>query len=240
MDMLHTIAHAIAKSNSARYNSECYALPVSTIREIRLQRLQLLLSEHKGIKKLLGAAIGKAPSQVSQWINGTRTITEETAREIERSVKKPTGWMDLPIPSGSGHITLKQVEKPPHEGDQISFLLDESTVTPITKPPRLNWEDLLTETELPTLFELTMPDDSMEPFTPRGTVLVLCRGASPVPGHGILVRNAGGEMFIRMYQQGPAGRWIAQPRNQAYAALDSERDELQIIATVTGRMSGLM
>jgi plasmid maintenance system antidote protein VapI len=211
---------------------------VSTIREIRLQRLQVLLDEHKGVKKDLAKTLGKAPAQISQWIGGARTITEDSARSIEKAAKKPPGWLDFM--EDQWNSAPKSTFNHLIEAHTNGLLLDETTVLPFTQPPRLEWEHLLTDAELPRVFCLAMPDDSMEPFTPRGTALVLTSGTQPVPGHGVLVCNARGEHFIRMYQQGPAGRWIAQPRNPAYAALDSERDELRILATVTGRMSGLM
>lgn len=67
-----------------------------TIREIRRDRLLELLRDEpgRGKQRSLAKRIGKAPAQVSQWVNRTRTITEETARDIERTLKRPTGWMD--------------------------------------------------------------------------------------------------------------------------------------------------
>lgn len=57
--------------------------------------MELLQQEPgRGKQRSLAARIGKAPAQVSQWVNRTRTINEETAREIERTLKRPTGWMD--------------------------------------------------------------------------------------------------------------------------------------------------
>lgn len=67
------------------------------VREIRRQRLLELLAEHGGSKAELARAIGKAPAQVSQWVNQWRTIAEDTAREIERKTGKPPGWLDAPL-----------------------------------------------------------------------------------------------------------------------------------------------
>lgn len=67
------------------------------IREVRRERLLQLLHEQKGKgrQRSLGLLIGKAPAQISQWVNRNRTITEDSAREIETKAKKPKGWMDL-------------------------------------------------------------------------------------------------------------------------------------------------
>ena len=67
------------------------------IRDIRRERLRLLLAEAAGKQVVLAKRIKKAPAQISQWINSTRTLTEDTAREIEKEVRKPPGWMDQPI-----------------------------------------------------------------------------------------------------------------------------------------------
>lgn len=64
------------------------------IREIRLQRLLALLGEHNGKRGDLATRIGKSPSQLSQWLSRYRTITEDTARDIEAKARKPPGWMD--------------------------------------------------------------------------------------------------------------------------------------------------
>lgn len=65
-----------------------------SIRDIRLQRLLVLLAEHSGRRAELAARLGKSPSQLSQWLGGHRTITEESARQIEARAKKPSGWLD--------------------------------------------------------------------------------------------------------------------------------------------------
>lgn len=68
------------------------------IKEIRVLRLKELLAsaEIGGKQTLLSKRIRKAPAQISQWINGTRTIREESAREIEAAAKLPPGWLDRP------------------------------------------------------------------------------------------------------------------------------------------------
>ena len=66
------------------------------IREIRLSRLAILLAAHDDNKAALARTLGKQPAQISQWFNGVRTITEDSARAIEKATKKATGWMDQP------------------------------------------------------------------------------------------------------------------------------------------------
>lgn len=63
-------------------------------KDIRLQKLRELLKEHGDNKASLARTLGKAPAQISQWFNGVRTITEESARQIETKAKRPVGWLD--------------------------------------------------------------------------------------------------------------------------------------------------
>lgn len=88
-----TIASAIYDVNSTRFRSDRYYSLVN-IKEVRLARLQELLAEQNNNKAALARLLGKQPAQVSQWFNGVRTITEESAREIEKKAKRPSGWMD--------------------------------------------------------------------------------------------------------------------------------------------------
>lgn len=76
------------------------------IDEIHRARLRLLIQEKAGGKQATFAGlIGKAPAQVSQWINASkdsttgkrRAMDRNTAREIERKVALPDGWMDQPL-----------------------------------------------------------------------------------------------------------------------------------------------
>lgn len=79
---------------SARDFRTRYRSGVAAIRDVRLARLRLLLREEKEKRTALAARIKKSPAQISQWLSGYRTITEETAREIERNAGKPKGWLD--------------------------------------------------------------------------------------------------------------------------------------------------
>lgn len=98
-----TIAHAIAGVNSTRLRSARYSLSMD-VKDVRLERLHELLAEHGNNKAALARTLKKAPAQVSQWFNGVRTITEESARDIEKEAKKPVGWLDARAQSGQAEI----------------------------------------------------------------------------------------------------------------------------------------
>lgn len=78
---------------------------MKTVAEIRIDRLNELIAEHKN-QAAFAKAIGKSESQVSQWKtrakhSGTgkpRKMGDEIARELEQLCGKPQGWMDQDRP----------------------------------------------------------------------------------------------------------------------------------------------
>lgn len=78
---------------------------MQTVDEIRLERLLMLISEHRTQAKL-AKVINKSPAQISQWVNKSpnsksgkpRVMDGTTARDIEKACGKPVGWMDQPVP----------------------------------------------------------------------------------------------------------------------------------------------
>ena len=65
---------------------------MNTIKEIRIKNLKSLISSH-GTIAALADAIGKAPAVVSQMHTG-RYFGEKSARDIERALNLPFGYMD--------------------------------------------------------------------------------------------------------------------------------------------------
>lgn len=68
------------------------------IMDVMQQRLDNLLrcrrERYNDVTGRLAKAIGRSPSQVYQWISGTRKISEGSARYIERKLRLPEYWMD--------------------------------------------------------------------------------------------------------------------------------------------------
>lgn len=86
------------------------------IREIRKEQLAALLGEQTPPKKSnLARLLRRSPSQVSQWLSGYRTITEESAREIERNARKPERWLDGDLAARDGQLTVHE-PPPPYYG----------------------------------------------------------------------------------------------------------------------------
>lgn len=188
-----------------------------SLKDVRLDNLRLLLAEAGGKKTDLAKLIGKSPPQISQWFSGNRTITEDTAREIEASAKKPPGWLDQPHDQSPG-ASVAQV-----------MSLSIHTV------PSLTWEGLMDrQDDLPQEFAAPMPDDAL-PSTPRGTRLIFSTAVEPQFGQGVLVRVRG-ELHVRRYAQHAEG-WCAQAAREGYESFRPS-DGAVVLAAVVGRYDG--
>ena len=74
---------------------------MKTVDEIRRENLAILIAE-AGSQTALSQKTGKAPAQISQWLNASvksgsgkpRVMGNAMARQMEAVLGKPTGWMD--------------------------------------------------------------------------------------------------------------------------------------------------
>lgn len=85
--------------------------------------------------------------------------------------------------------------------------------------------------ELPALFTVEAPDDSMAPRIKAGTRVTFDKTIEAAPGDGVLVKDGKGDPYIRQYRQ-LRGRWEAKALNDAYASMLSDADELRVIAVL--------
>lgn len=76
-------------------------------------------------------------------------------------------------------------------------------------------------------------DDSMAPVIKRGATVDFDGRLEPRTDDVVLLKDGGGVWYIRTYQQGPRTRWGARPENGAFMSMDSERDELEVLAVLT-------
>lgn len=188
-------------------------------KDVRLSRLRDLLAEHGGRRVALSARIKKSAVQISQWLSGYRTITEETARSIEKAAGLPPGWMDVAegMPS-SGAVAHDMSHR-------IDTLL----------PPIMGEQEVLTAKDLPPLFQTLVDDDSGGAAYPAGSLIIWSRTRTAKIGSIVLVRDSHNRMHIRQMQQGrQPGAWVAAPLHPAFAAFDSDADGLQVLAVFNG------
>lgn len=87
--------------------------------------------------------------------------------------------------------------------------------------------------ELEGTFCVNAPDDAMAPVIKRGARIEFDRSLEPRTDDVVLLKDGAGVWYIRTYQQGPRKRWGAKPENGTFLPMDSERDELEVIAVLT-------
>lgn len=100
--------------------------------------------------------------------------------------------------------------------------------------PTLNWNALMNEPTLPQEFEVAMPDSSMEPRLRCGDIVSFSRSLAARPGDGVLVRDAEGALYVRIYRARRGDVWEAHASSDAYQPLESAADGLQVLAVLTG------
>lgn len=80
----------------------------------RREKLALLIKE-AGSQAALSEATGKAPAQISQWLNASlnsrtgkpRAMSNAIARELELALGKPSGWMDQPSGDSGNEVEVR-------------------------------------------------------------------------------------------------------------------------------------
>lgn len=109
----------------------------------------------------------------------------------------------------------------------------ESSHPQLTILPVIPWEDLM-RARLPTRFEVLMPDDSMAPRLRLGQPITFSASEIPRPGDGVLVADGSGACYVRIYRQRTVDSWEAHALNEAFAPMDSQRDQLRVLAVLVG------
>lgn len=127
-----------------------------------------------------------------------------------------------------GDIHLSIVDDPPSTGVAQYVSQGSPTVVPI-----FEWGDLMSLPLLPPVFKVAAPDDALLPTLRAGQHVELTTGITPRPGDGILVADANGNWYLRLYRERRRGEWIAHATNEAFEPLESIRDGLVVLAVVT-------
>lgn len=176
----------------------------------------------------LAKAAGTTSAAVAQWKTTTKTL--KSASVI--GLCELTGWHQKWWATGRGPRDAS--ESGPSELMKAHSL----SLAAVTIPAQVKWGELMQLQKLPDRFSLAMPDDSLSGKIERGTVLIFDSAAEPKPGHGVLLKDKRGAMYVRRYVHVREGRWQAQATSDAYASLDSEADGLVVLACMTGRLDG--
>lgn len=90
----------------------------------------------------------------------------------------------------------------------------------LSHPPRSDtpfvvWGAVMKK-DLPPIFSVSMPDDSMAPWIMAGDIVRFSQARAPRAGEIVLAVDNVGGWYARVYRPGRAGHWKASPLNEAF------------------------
>lgn len=217
----------------------------------RREKLGLLIKE-AGNQAKLSEQIGKAPAQISQWLNASvnsrtgkpRVMSNAIAREIELKVGKPAGWMDQPadtddlktkggsnaefsIPTGVRRVPLiSYVQAGVWTAIADSFQTEDAS----------DWL-LTSDKHSDSTFVLTIRGNSMEPDFKEGDTVIIDPSVKPRPGSFVVAKNGRQEATFKKYRPRSIdvlGNEIFEltPLNEDYPTMRSDEMPIEIIGTM--------
>ncbi len=217
----------------------------------RREKLGLLIKE-AGSQAALSEKIGKAPAQISQWLNASvnsktgkpRVMSNAIAREIELKTGKPDGWMDAPAlrsdlatPGGSNVDFIPAIGM--RRVPVISFVQAGmwTEIVDSFQPGDAHEWLMTSDTHSPSTFVLIVRGNSMEPDFKEGDVVVIDPAVRPRPGSFVVAKNGREEATFKKYR--PRGVDVLGndifelvPLNEDYPTMRSNEQTIEIIGTM--------
>ncbi|PAV48480.1 peptidase S24 [Pseudomonas sp. HAR-UPW-AIA-41] len=180
-----------------------------TIYEIRLANTRRQIKERQLMLKDLANLLGKSPAQVSAFAGESahKNIGEQIAREIERALDLPRGYLDAPHDShGNGTIVGTTGRKLPVIGSIAAGAWCEAV-------DQFNPGDAEEWVEAPgpvgaNAFILRVEGISMEPLFTAGEKVVIDPSLEAQPGHYVVAK--------RLSDQGVTLKQLRQEGSEYY------------------------
>ena len=225
--------------------------PMQSIDVTRRERLGLLIKE-AGSQSALSDVIGKAPAQISQWLNASlnsktgkpRVMSNAIAREIEEKTGKPEGWMDAPAPkedlstpggSNAEFAPMSGIRKVP----VISYVQAGmwTEIADNFQPSEADDWIITSDRASAQTFVLILRGNSMEPDFKDGEMVVIDPCMKPRPGSFVVAKNGREEATFKKYRPRSVdvlGNDIFElvPLNDDYPVMRSNEQPIEIIGTM--------
>lgn len=186
-----------------------------------------LARERSGLTQMeVRALLGVSQGTLSQ-LEGTAASSGRVV-EFAKLYDVDSTW----LATGEG-IAPPDVAREPMAAHQAHQLSPAPVTSSLQKAREIvPWRELGMR-KLKEQFSVEAPDDSMAPVIKRGAILDFDRTLEPRTDDAVLLKDGDGVWHVRTYQAGPRGRWVAKAENGAFLPMDSERDELEVIAVLT-------
>ncbi len=206
--------------------------------EIRRQRLREIIdTRFNGVAAHFAAAIGREPSYVSRALTDNakhrKNIGEDLAREIERALRLPAGYLDNQHSAASTPIpgTPPAREIPRIRWDQIDSWLTQQ----VNYAPDPTARSIFCAGAGPRAFALQVSGDTMaslhNPSAPAGSWIVVDPDTSEGPHSLVLARANGLQTPIFKQLVSDAGQQFLKSLNPAYPPI-AVQGELQVIGFI--------
>lgn len=222
---------------------------------VRVEALQALKRHRQWSDADLARATGRSQQQVRTWFlpvgqKEARSIGERLARGIEDKLGLPRYTLDQRI--NTADITAGETRAPGTYPNSEGVTAAPIWVT--NSPPRLvrvvAWEALRVSESPRTTQGMAGPtletfsvvserarfiearDDSMHPTIQAGDHALIDPAVHPVAGDTVLLADATGEMFLRLYRPRTSTAFEAVAANVNYPPLHSTTDQLTVVGVM--------
>jgi len=198
--------------------------------EIRLINFKKLANGF-GSQRELADAVDKSPAYINHLLTGHRKIGEKTARQIEKLLNLPRGWMDME--HGMDYDAINGEVVRPLLSSRLDNNLSEGPVIKgevplISYVQAGNWREAIDnyqpgsgERMIPVTvpvgrhtFALRVSGDSMEPEFVEGEIIVVEPDLEPLHKDYIVAKNGGDATFKQLWKED--GEWYLKPLNDRY------------------------
>lgn len=205
-----------------------------TMDNTRRENLRRLIRDAFGDSRARFYKLTKmSKGRLSQLLDPEQRFGELAAKNLVKRLGLDSGFFERDL-SGDPNETIT-TSPTPQKGESTRMrggvahlpILPAATVT-----PSHTWGDIV-PADLPAAFSVELPDDSMAPDLPRGTVITFATATAAESGDGILLTDKDGSLYFRQYRARTATAWQAVAKNPAYLPLDSAADGLTLVAIVT-------
>lgn len=208
-------------------------------KEIRLGNLRWLVAR-EGSAAALGRKLDRSDSQMSQLLkerpDGSRKgIGDRLARDIERKLSLPRGWMDTPqwdidTERESVHITkavpvVGSTQGGPHkEWSEMGYEAGFSD------------EYLDVPSRDPKAYALKVRGNSMAPRMLEGEYILVHPSTTPVPGDEVVVKLKDGSVMVKQLSASRDNTITLDSISRDYDRIVCEQEDIEFIHVVAGVM----
>ena len=220
----------------------------------RIERVRKLIDEKfNGNQADFSRAIGKAPAQVNQWLNGYRNIGDGVALNIEKSLGLPQGYLDGVVtnqPPKENEIT--GIHRPMLWSSNDPLPEDDYTFAPYMKeqafcggPGSFEIPDyngfrlpfgratLRRKSISPdNVFCCTLTGDSMEEKIAEDAAIAVDAGEKTIRDGKIYAFRHGDLFRVKYLSRLPGGRVKIKSHNPAYEDEEAGLEDIEVIGRV--------